>query len=155
MSSETEVAHPEGGDGETKAQASTWTTRRGCRFLRVSQEVENYILSLALRMYIPLLPVVLDFWQRGQTSAKSLVLVAGLYGISIGVASRRRSLFGLTFASGVTFIAAYGIILGGQHELPQSRPAALVAIAAIVIVHALERWNRHVRDCEPALDCML
>lgn len=149
MSEETVVREPEPIDGATTAQESTAIGTRGCRSSGLSQEVENYIVSLTFRIYIPLVPVVLEVWRWGEASAKTLTLAAALFGMGVGVASRRRSLFALTVGAGFTFIAAFGIIVGQQSELPLSRQLALLAILAIVVVYALERWDRHVTDCEP------
>lgn len=123
---------------------------QGARIPGAPEPVENFIVSVVLRMYVPLVPLVLEWWWTGEVSAGSLTLVAALYGISIGVASWSRALFAVTFALGITLIAAFGIIVGQESALPPSRRVALLGIVGVMGAHLLERWNRHVQDCEPS-----
>ena len=126
----------------------------------LNKYIENYIFSLVVRMCIPLVPLVWELLRTGGVSAKSLTLAASLYAISIGVSSWSRSLFALTLLAGVFYIAAFGTIAGQplvsdqESAVMYSRELSVAGIFLVFVVHSLERWNRHVRDCEPCLDWM-
>jgi hypothetical protein len=80
-------------------------------------------------------------------------LTVSIYAITLGGSSGNRLLFGLGIAIGLIFAAAFGnavarppqaVVLGVSHATP-----ALIALLLLVLVHSLERYNRHVVDRTP------
>jgi len=94
------------------------------------------------------LPLLLEYWLTNGITEHSLMLVASLYAISVGVSSSSRLFFGVGIVSGLIFAVAFGAITSGQ-ALENSATLAGWAIAAIFIIHSCERWNLHVVDEKP------
>lgn len=110
---------------------------------------QDYLLCLVLSMALPLLPLGLERWQTGAFTDKSLTLVAAMYSISIGVASRSRLLFGLSIFVSIVFAVAFGVIAGQGSPLQRSGRMAGYTILVVFLVNALERYNRHIFDRTP------
>jgi len=72
--------------------------------------------------------------------------------IAIGLSSRNLALFGLCILSGLLFSAAFGFLSTTPHGLHNANIGAYIAIAIIMFVHGIERYNRHVIDQAPFLE---
>lgn len=81
-----------------------------------------------------------------------MTLGAAMYSIGIGVSSRRRAQFGLTFVASLVFAVAFGLSAGEQPGLPGIQAVALWGILGVFLLHAIERYNRHVVDRTPFLE---
>ncbi len=129
--------------------------RKGRRIPGLPDYWENYFLCVLFHMLLPLLPLALELWQTATISEKSMTLAASMYSIGIGVSSRSKLMFGLTVIASLVFAIAYGIASGQQQPLSGSGTSALWSICAFFILHALERYNRHVVDQLPFLEFMI
>ena len=103
-------------------------------------------------MFLPLLPIIIEYWQNSMVSEKSLTLVAAMYTITIGISSRNMLLFGLAVVASFTYGVAYGMSVSQNSSLPLSGTLAFLGIIMIFIIHALERYNRHVVERAPFLE---
>ena len=104
---------------------------------------------MGFHLLLPLLPLGLEFWRAGILSAQSTTLVAAMYAISIGVSSRSKLLFGLSIIISIVFSIASGSVVGGGVALPGCTKFALTSIAALILTHGIERYNRHVAERRP------
>jgi hypothetical protein len=114
---------------------------------------ENFWVSILLHLLLPLFPLAIELIQNGIISKNSLVLAASMYTISIGVSSRSRLMFAFTIATSVFYAFLYGIV-SGQSTTTIAEPASIIGILATFIVHAGERYNRHVVDRAPFWEFM-
>src|SRR5439155_7561181 len=98
---------------------------------------------------LPLLPLGFQLWQSGSLDEKSLAIASSMYALSIGVSSRSKLLFGIGLFVSIAFAFVFGT-LSAQVKLTTSSvwPASL-SIISIFIVHAGERYNRHVAERSP------
>lgn len=118
----------------------------------VSKEWSNYLLCLLLHMSLPLLPLGFETLVRSEhlPSIQTLNITAAFYAISIGLSSKNVAMFGLGIFVGVCFSVLFGIASSNPNlndDMYFYSPIA--CIVAIFIIHACERYNRHVADCTP------
>lgn len=123
-----------------------------------SAEWENLILAGCLHLFLPLLPIIVEWGRTGQVTPSALVLTASMFSITIGTSSRSPALFGITLIISLFFAMQYSLA---------TEPAAMGAVSAmgplrapetawwiifgILVVHLAERYHRHVVDGEPVL----
>lgn len=113
---------------------------------------QNFFLCLLLHMIVPLLPLILEFWHTKSVSETTVLLAAAMYTIGIGISSQSRLLFGLAVVASIAYSFAFGVATGQHYFLPASGISAWCGIGAVFLVHALERYNRHVVDRTPFLE---
>jgi hypothetical protein len=128
---------------------------------------DQWYICLLAHLTLPLIPLLLELWIAKSVALESLYLVAAIYAVSISVSSRR----GLGLLAGVVLglvlCAGYGV-LANQRVLaaaattsaPQVNAALMqpgvmggrwfpaIAILVVFILHAIERYKRHVNDKE-------
>ena len=109
---------------------------------------EHYLSCLVMHIVAPFLPIGLEWLLTGSVDAKSLCLFVAMYAMAIGITSSSVLFFALTLLVGLIFTAAYGWLVKGNGDTPINGIAPWVLVA-IVIIHALERFNRHVVDLAP------
>lgn len=109
---------------------------------------ENFGISILLHLLLPLLPLLIELLQNGVVGKTSLVLAASMYTISIGVSSRSRLMFAFTVLASIFYASLYGLV-SGQSSTTIAEPASIIGILATFVVHAGERYNRHVADRTP------
>ena len=84
-----------------------------------------------------------------------------MYSISIGLSSKNKAMFGFCLVIGIFFSAVYGVSVGTQNELMNDmKIITIIILGSVFLLHAAERYNRHVADCQPFLlfkneDCEL
>ncbi|HCR4428813.1 hypothetical protein [Morganella morganii] len=121
----------------------------------VSKEWSNYLLCLLLHMCLPLLPLGFEMILRPEhsPSIQTLNITAAFYAISIGLSSKNVAMFGLGVFISVCFSAVFGIV-SSNPNLNDSLYfySPIWCIVIIFIIHAGERYNRHVADCTPFFD---
>ena len=101
---------------------------------------------------ITLLPIALEFLNTGEVTSNSLTLMTSFYAISIGLSSYYRTQFAIGIIVCIIFAYIFGMISQGNTlalSLPTIKLLASGTIFAIITIHAVERYNRHVVDCEP------
>jgi hypothetical protein len=105
-------------------------------------------------MLLPLLPLLIEALERKDhfPSDPTLTITAAIYAVTIGLTSKNKASFGLCLIIGLAFSAVFGIVLASNSQIIGVGQASLVAIGTVFIIHALERYNRHVADCTPFLE---
>ena len=121
---------------------------RAGRIAGIPKAWQNFFISLVLHLGLPLLPLLLERWFSGRIESKSAALTAALYSMAIGLSSRSVALFGIGICMCVAFSAAFGY-LSRDPKLIAADTSSYIAIGAIFLVHAIERYNRHVIDQRP------
>ena len=144
--------------------------------------VQNFLLYLFLFMALPLIPVALEFVIMKRITEQSLMITTAMYAIGIGIASRSKALFGITVLICIFFSSLFGVVMHAEHgkkelvhtviekqkvgdksqvdgiqrlnddELPQLAWFAYGAIVFVSMIHAAERYNRHVFDGKPVFE---
>ena len=115
------------------------------------EEYSDFTGSIIFYMIFPLLPLLFESINTGtHPSIQSLTITASIYSFSIGVSSRDKANFCLGIFCG--FILAY---LYGKVSEPKViiytwyYVVTVILLAVIFIFHLLERFNKHVVECEP------
>jgi hypothetical protein len=79
---------------------------------------------------------------------QTLLLFVAIYPLSIGVSSCSRLMFGFTVIVGLVYCVFFGLISGNVPLHPNVYKVGAVGLVALVLLHACERYNRHVADEE-------
>jgi membrane-anchored protein YejM (alkaline phosphatase superfamily) len=123
------------------------------RILKVSKQLDDYFACILLHLVLPLLPIGLEYLSTGKVAPTSLTLMGSFYAISIGLSSYYRAQFAIGIIVCIIFAFIFGMISQGNTltllSVFQIKVLAGGTIVAIFIIHAIERYNRHVIDCEP------
>lgn len=116
----------------------------------LSKEWSEYLTCILLHMSLPLLPILFEAWFTGDyPTASTLTITAAIYAISIGLSSESVAMLGVCIIIGVVFSAVYGQVSASSKEPASVGVIASLSIAFVFLIHAAERYNRHVADCKP------
>lgn len=115
---------------------------------------QNYLLSVIFHMALPLLPLGLELITTGKLEDKSIILIAALYGITVGVASASGLMFGFGVVIGIVFSSVYGVTEAGAKVAALSVGFAKMSMVIVFVAQILERYNRHVVDRHPYFEFM-
>ena len=102
-------------------------------------------------MLLPLLPIALEYIEVGKVTVDSITIAASMYSIGIGVSSKSPLVFGIAIFSSIVFAVAHGDAMVTLAAKPSTPPngsmitASIVGIAMIFVIHAAERFRRHVQ----------
>lgn len=117
---------------------------------------EQFLLCVLFHLALPLLPIGIEIWQKRSITDSSLAMGTAMYAISIGGSSRSRLMFGLMVATSIVYSVVFGVLGSQEIRVPPSlsfnsfaNAYAGWALVAIFVIHALERYNRHVVDRAP------
>ena len=119
--------------------------------LYIPKHVEYFLLSLMLVLILPLLPLSLELIATGEIKPESLTMAIAMYALAIGVTSQSQVVFGACLIIGVIFAVEYGIAV----KTPASAPSHMVCAGTILwvfVLHAVERFQRHVQRRSPFLE---
>jgi hypothetical protein len=122
--------------------------RKSRRVPGVPQHIEEYSLCILFHLLLPLLPLGVELVVLGHVEHKSLLLFLAIYPLSIGVSSRSRLMFGATIVLGIVYSIFFGMIAGGVAMAPVTYLISYLCLSAVVLIHACERYNRHVAERE-------
>ena len=114
--------------------------------LSMSQEWQNFLLSIFLHLILPLSPLILELWFTQTVTEKTMTLAASMYTIAIGVSSRNPALFGLAILLSILLATAFGYVVTEGNSLTASKFISAGAILSVFVFHVGERYNRHVVD---------
>lgn len=119
----------------------------------INKEWTDFLTCLLLHMLLPLLPLVFESaLSGGAPSGSTLAITAALYAMAIGLSSENKAMFGLCILIGVIFSVVYGVLSVPSHkDIAGIIPGSSISIALVFLIHACERYNRHVVDCRPFL----
>ena len=126
-------------------------TKKGFR-ASMPEHWEDFITCIVLHMLIPLVPLLLEFIVTNGISTRTLTLSAAIYSISISKTSSSKSQLALGIIISLIFAACYGITISNtEKEMGHLNNFATGAILLILIIHIVERYNKHILDREPFL----
>lgn len=118
----------------------------------IPKHVQEYALCILLHLLLPFLPLLIEYGVQGRVEQKTLLLFLAIYPLAIGVTSQSKLMFGVTVVIGLVFSAFFGLASGGIKLSDFTSNTAYFCLAAVVLIHALERYNRHAADREPFLE---
>lgn len=123
------------------------------RFRGLSREWSDFLTCVLLHMLLPLFPIAIEMLSRlDAPSEATLAITAALYAMSIGLSSENKAMFALCVAIGIVFSLVYGLLVKSPGSVPDIKLTSVILIALVFIIHAAERYNRHVADCRPFLE---
>lgn len=136
----------------------------------------DFLTCILLHMLLPLLPLLMESWWSGRPTEATCAITAAMYAFGIGLSSRNKSMLGLCIIVGAIFSVVFGVVSatvaplvaaqaaptlitaaasqpiqvsGVPAQINNVRTTALFSIAMVFLIHAMERYNRHVVDCIP------
>src|SRR5437773_2507729 len=118
----------------------------------MSKSWQQFLCALIVQLALPLMPLLIEFWITGTISDKTYSISAAMYAISIGVTTKNIGLLGLGIFAGMAFSSAFGFVTSGNAMRFSVSLPALATIVAFMIIHAAERYRRHVTDGEAFLE---
>lgn len=122
------------------------------KFKGLNDQWSDYFLCLFLHMLIPLLPILMEFLFTGSVLDSSLSITTAMYSIAIGLSSKNKAMFGYCLVIGIFFSGVYGVSVSTQNQIMiDIRTPTLVILGSVFLLHAAERFNRHVADCQAFL----
>lgn len=115
---------------------------------------EQFLLCVLFHLLLPLLPIGIELWVSHRVTDTTLTLGAAMYAISIGSSSKSRLMFGFSVVLCIIYSIAFGVLTGGTAQSPGAgslfgNAYATIALLLIFLVHAGERYNRHIVDRAP------
>lgn len=119
------------------------------RLPQLLANIQEYLLCILFHFAVPFLPLLLELIVLGRVEHKSLYLFIAVYPISIGVSSQSRLQFGFTVVVGLVFSSIFGLESGNLKITPSCSLGGYACLLLIMLMHAVERFNRHIRDGEP------
>lgn len=118
------------------------------RLPSVPGHVEQYALCILFHLLLPLLPLGLELIVLQHIEHKTLLLFLAIYPLGIGITSRSRLMFGITIVIGIVYSIFFGMNAGGISMASAVYVGGYSCLISTVLVHACERYNRHVAERE-------
>jgi hypothetical protein len=115
--------------------------------------------SVVFLLLFPWVPLLAEWGATGGVKSSSLQIFVALYGLGLGAASRDEVMFSFGLLVAIIFSISFGSILAMEHaEVAKPGGGFIGAFwwgvtmfvgVALFIMHAAERYNRHVYDENP------
>ena len=115
-----------------------------------SQEWGDFITCVLLHMVLPLLPLFIELWIKGSPTEQTYAITASMYSIAIGLSSRNKAMHGVCILISIMFAVVFGVVSAeATGKLSNVDLFSIGSIALVFVIHASERYNKHVVDCIP------
>lgn len=114
----------------------------------MNQNWQHYLSSIIIQLILPLIPLIIELWLTGQVSDHTFAISVAMYSISIGVTSNNIALLAASIAVSVMFSAVFGYLLSENTLHYSVEKPALISILGFMIIHATERYKRHIKEGE-------
>jgi hypothetical protein len=121
------------------------TTRR---LPGIPDHMQQFGLCILFHLMLPFLPLGIEATVLHRVERRTQLLFLALYPLGIGVSSRNRLMFGATVLMSLVYSTFFGLISGNVVLGANEYTVGYVCLAALILVHAGERYNRHVIDCD-------
>lgn len=113
----------------------------------IDEDYYEYIVCILLLLLVPLLPLGIEFMRLNQTiTESSLTITTAMYCLTLGFSSRNVVIFITSliagFVCGVTPISYEKV--SNEEFWTTQRTLCIVLIGLTFLIHAIERYNRHV-----------
>jgi len=118
---------------------------------------QNYALCLIFHLLLPLVPILSETVFAGSVRVSTLYLTASLYGLTLGSSAHSRLLFGAGVVISLLLAGAFGWAASLEMKHVTTLPGTtvpLIVILVLFVIHALERYNRHIVDRAPYWEFM-
>lgn len=120
------------------------------RALRMPEEWDEYLNCLLFIFLVPFFPLLAEWAFTGGLEERSVFMFIAMYALGIGITSESKLYYSVSLIVGLVYCVAYGALCAkSPHGYAFAGWPAKVVIAAMVIWHAGERYNRHVFSREP------
>jgi hypothetical protein len=117
----------------------------------IKEEHTEFLTCVILHMLVPLLPLLIETWKTsGSASSSTLTITASMYAISIGLSSRNKAIFSFCLFISILLSMAFGITMNSTGaSVPGLKVMSVITIFLVFLIHACERYNKHVVECVP------
>jgi hypothetical protein len=119
------------------------------RFPGIPDRIQQYGLCILFHLSLPFLSLLIEAAVLKHVEDKTLFLFLAVYPLNIGVSSRSPLLFGFTIVIGLMYSAFFGLVSGKIPLEPVIYTVGYWLLSVVILVHAGERFNRHVAHGEP------
>ena len=114
----------------------------------MTQNWQHFLFAMFAQLMLPLAPLAIEFWLTGAIGEQTFAISAAMYSIAIGVSTKNLGLLGLSIVVAVLFSALFGFLVSGNAAHYTIRWPALFTILFFMVIHAFERFKRHVGQGE-------
>ena len=113
---------------------------------------QQFCFSLIAQLLLPLAPVAIEFWLTGDIGEQTITITAAMYSIAIGVSTKNLGILGLSIVVAVLYSSLFGFSVSGNNAHFSVKAPAILTIIFFMIIHAAERYKRHVKQGELFMD---
>jgi hypothetical protein len=113
---------------------------------------EQFLLCILLHMVLPCVPLLIELAITKSLSEATVLLFVAMYSLTIGASSRNLLLAFTTVVFGVLFSALFGAVMKSPGTSLGMTDIGLVGLLIIVLIHFIERINRHIIERAPFSD---
>ncbi|MGO9444461.1 MAG: hypothetical protein ACLPXB_06730 [Thiobacillaceae bacterium] len=107
--------------------------------------MEEFLSAVLMHLFLPLVPLGLEFWFTGKLGASGLAMATAMYAIGIGNTTKFRPAFAVYLIMGFVFAAVYGYTVSqGTRGPSNATDAARYSLLFVFGSHLAERFRRHV-----------
>lgn len=118
----------------------------------MNQSWQHFIFSLFAQLLLPLAPLAIEYWLNGKIGEQTCAISAAMYSIAIGVSTKNLGLLGISIVVAVIFSSLFGYLVSGNTAHFAIKGPAIFTILFFMIIHAFERFKRHVQQGELFID---
>src|SRR5262245_61675308 len=112
----------------------------------IPDRVQEFLLCILFHFLLPLMPLLAEVMVLGYVEGRTLLIFVAIQAVAIGVSSRSRLMFGSTIVIGLVYSLFFGLLAGGSRMSALTYEIGCVCMAVVMLIHAGERYNRHVVD---------
>lgn len=121
----------------------------------MNNNYQDFFTSILLHLLLPLMPLIFEHNYTDFISERSLTMTASIYAFSIGVSSRNKVTLAVCIIIGLLNAGNYGATILSDKNSEVNHTTfdfmsfgAFWLIVLIFLIHAIERWIRHISENE-------
>lgn len=111
---------------------------------------QQFGVCLIFHFLVPLAPFGVEEFVTGRVGPETLTIGAGVYVLALGASSRNMVLLAVSVGLGLADSLLFGLLVGRIPDAATWAPTiGWASIVVMVLLHVLERFNRHVVERTP------
>lgn len=110
---------------------------------------QHFFGCVVMLMLLPWLPLGIEWLYTDAIAPRTILLFVAMYAMSIGVSSTSILMFIVGVVVGLVYCAGYGGAVGQGKAVTYLVQFGPMCALFIAMMHAIERFNRHVVDRAP------
>lgn len=111
---------------------------------------QQFLTCLGLHFLLPLLPFGWELIADGQVTPGTLTVGGAVYVLALGASSRNMLLFAIALIFALVYMLLDALLTAkNPFAMTYGARAVWWSMAAVVLIHVGERYNRHVMERTP------